>query len=48
METKKLIERLTAKYDREPPSLGTQIKKAIEVIKQVRNGKKVHEPSSPH
>ncbi len=40
METKRLLQRLTAKYDKDPPAFGTQIKKAIEIIKKVRNGEK--------
>jgi hypothetical protein len=38
VETKKLVQKLAARFDAEAPSVGTQIKKAIEVIKQARKG----------
>ena len=50
MEAKALVkklglESLLTRYNNAPPSLGTEIKQAIETIKKAQNGK--HEPRAP-
>ena len=46
MGMKDVLKKLTARHDAEAPPLGSQVKKAIEIIKQARNGEKAHEPSA--